>query len=58
MTAAVLDTSALLAHLNRETGADVVEAWLDRGGSAISALSVQELTKRSRSAAARARTPT
>ena len=42
MTAAVFDTSALLAHLNRETGAEVVEAWLDRGGSA---LAVQELTK-------------
>ena len=46
MTTAVFDTSALLAHLNRETGAEVVEAWLDRGGSAVSALSVQELTKK------------
>ena len=45
MTTAVFDTSALLAHLNRETGAEVVEAWLDRGGSAVSALTVQELTK-------------
>ena len=46
MTTAVFDTSALLAHLNRETGAEVVEAWLDRGGSAVSALTVQELTKK------------
>lgn len=46
MTMAVFDTSALLAHLNREAGAEVVEAWLDRGGSAVSALTVQELTKK------------
>ena len=46
MSMAVFDTSALLAHLNRETGADVVEAWLDRGGAAVSALTVQELAKK------------
>lgn len=46
MTTSVLDTSALLARLNRETDADVVEAWLDRGGAAVSALSVQELAKK------------
>ena len=45
MSTAVFDTLALLAHLNRETGAEVVEAWLGRGGSAVSALTVQELTK-------------
>ncbi|TPE47000.1 type II toxin-antitoxin system VapC family toxin [Amaricoccus solimangrovi] len=43
--AAVVDTSALLAYLNHETGWDIVESWLDRG-VAVSALNAQELTKK------------
>lgn len=43
--AAVIDTSALLAYLNRETGWEVVESWLDRGAAA-SALIAQELAKK------------
>lgn len=43
--AAAIDTSALLAFLNQETGWEAVEAWLDRGAVA-STLIVQELTSK------------
>ena len=41
MSACVIDTSAVMAFLNDEVGADLMEQWLEQG-AAISALCVQE----------------
>lgn len=41
MSACVVDTSAIMAYLNQENGAETSEIWLDKG-AAISALCVQE----------------
>ncbi|MCG8273942.1 type II toxin-antitoxin system VapC family toxin [Aquamicrobium sp. NLF2-7] len=41
MSACVIDTSAVMAFLNDEIGADQAEQWLDQG-AAISGLCVQE----------------
>jgi ribonuclease VapC len=41
MSACVIDTSAIMAYLNQEKGADTSEDWLDQG-AAISALCIQE----------------
>lgn len=41
MSECVIDTSAVMAYLNDEAGADLAEEWLDKG-AAISALCVQE----------------
>ena len=41
----VVDTSALVAYLLDEPGADVVGEWLDRG-AAVSALNLQELVSK------------
>lgn len=41
MSECVIDTSAVMAYLNDEAGADLAEEWLEKG-AAISALCVQE----------------
>jgi ribonuclease VapC len=41
MSVCVIDTSAIMAYLNAEKGADTSEGWLDQG-AAISALCIQE----------------
>lgn len=47
MTACVIDSSALLAFVFREPGADMVSEWLDRGATA-SAVIVQEVATKLR----------
>ncbi|WP_205909047.1 PIN domain-containing protein [Neorhizobium lilium] len=41
MSVCVIDTSAIMAYLNQEKGADTSEDWLDQG-AAISALCIHE----------------
>lgn len=45
MTACVIDTSAVLAHLQGESGGDAAFDWLAKGAS-ISILNVQELASK------------
>ena len=45
MTVCVIDTSAVLSHLQDEDGGDVAFDWLERG-AAISILNVQELVSK------------
>ena len=45
MATCAIDTSAILAHLQNETGGDVVLDWLERG-AAVSILNVQELASK------------